>query len=175
MDIETGIDGLKIKFNKVNSDERGVLCEIAKPENDDFLKFGIKNIYASIATGKNVPRAGHFHFKNVENFYTLSGTALWIFKDYRKDSPTFGKMFKIILGFNSPEGLSKNIDVVTIDKSQMAQILVPNGVYHIYWPMNDEKVIVLALASENYDEKDYWRADNKEMESINKIAESVLK
>jgi len=166
--IETGIDGLKIKVNKVVSDKRGVLCELSKGETDDFLANGVKNIYASIATGKHIPRAGHYHFKNVENFYTLSGTALWFFKDCRKDSPTHGKEFKIILGFDK-SSLSSKMPCLTIDNSEMAQILVPTGVYHIFWPLTEKPVTVLAIASEPYDKKDYGQPAPEEIPKIDKI------
>jgi len=170
--VETGISGLKIKVNKVVMDKRGVLCELSAGENDNFLASGVKNIYASIATGKHTARAGHFHFKNVENFYTLSGTALWFFKDCRKGSPTHGKEFKIILGFDKPN-VSTKTPFLTIDNSQMAQVLVPSGVYHIFWPLTEAPVTVLAIASEPYDKDDYARPDS-EIPTIDKILKEVV-
>lgn len=176
LNIETGIKGLKIKINKVVTDKRGVLCELSKVESDAFLSKGIKNIYSSMATGKHIPRAGHYHFKNIENFYTLAGTALWFFRDYRKDSSTYKKKFKIILGFDSPNlsgNATSKIPSLTIDGSQMAQVLVPAGVYHIFWPLTEKTVIVLALASELYDKDDYGYLPSEETPDFDSILEGV--
>lgn len=164
--IETSIEGLKIKLNKVVGDQRGVLCEIAPGGFvHEFFKNGIGNAYSSIATGRHTARAGHFHHKNVENFYTLSGTALWIFKDLREKSQTFNKTFAVILGYDKPTN-SNNVVHYTIDEMKMAQVVVPTGVYHVYWPLTDEKVVVVAAASEPYRKEDYVHIDWKEIEDI---------
>jgi len=152
--IDSIIDGLLIRTNKVVRDNRGFLAEVMPAGlGDEFLQAGLKSIHVSVATEKNVARAGHLHRKNIENFFTISGTALWLFVDCRKDSPSFNKFYSIILG----QRKNSQVDVpsYTIENSQMAQILVPAGVYHIFWPLTDEDVTVLALASESYDKNDY--------------------
>ena len=154
-DINTNIDGLLIRINKVVRDSRGFLAEILPSGlEDNFLQAGLKSIHVSVATEKNVDRAGHLHKKNIENFFTISGTALWLFVDCRKDSPTFNKFYSTILGQKNPTS-EKNIPSYIIEDSQMAQVLVPAGVYHIFWPLTDEDVTILALASEPYNKDDY--------------------
>lgn len=169
--INTGIGGLKIKINKVVPDKRGALCEILPDGiNNNFLKNKIGNIYASIATGREA-RAGHYHFKNIENFYTLSGTALWIFKDFRNESPTFGKIYCVILGFDDIK--TENINSFTIDSSKMAQVTVPAGVYHVFCPLTEKPVTVLAIASEPHNDKDYVRINPEEIPEIKNIIEKI--
>lgn len=157
--VNTNIDGLLIRINRVFRDSRGFLAEIAPfGLEDTFLKAGVKNIHASVATEKNVARAGHLHKKNIENFFTISGTALWLFVDCRKDSPTFNKFYSIILGQKKPTSETSTPSYI-IEDSQMAQVLVPAGVYHIFWPLTDEDVTIFALASEPYNKDDYDKID----------------
>ncbi len=167
--ITTPIDGLKISLNKVIADQRGILCELApKGTNNEFLKDGVGNIYTSIAIGKYTSRAEHYHYRLVENFYTLTGTALWLFKDFRENSITKNNIYSVILGeqrFSNPQG----IESYTIDHGYMAQTLVPAGVYHAYYVLSEERVMVLAIASTPHDDTDYVKikiADIKELQEI---------
>ena len=164
--ISTTIDSLIIRINKVVTDDRGFLAEISHSFADDpFLKLGVKNIYVSVARKKFVQRAGHFHNRNIENFFTVSGTSLWVFIDCRKESPTFNNIYTVILGSKKPS-IETDIPFYTIDDSKMAQVLVPNGIYHVFWPLTDEEVTVLALASETYDKEDYERPDINNYQQI---------
>ncbi len=157
--VNTGIEGLLIRINKVVKDDRGFLAEIAPFGLEDaFLKAGVKNIYVSAATEKNVARAGHLHKKNIENFFTVAGTALWLFVDCRQDSPTFKKFYSVILGYKKTTSES-NIPSYIIEDSQMAQVLIPAGVYHVFWPLTEDRVTVLAIASESYNKDDYDKID----------------
>ncbi|MBI2542909.1 MAG: dTDP-4-dehydrorhamnose 3,5-epimerase family protein [Candidatus Aenigmarchaeota archaeon] len=164
--VETTIDGLRIKQGNVIHDSRGFLAELSPTGvQNEFFKAGVKNIYVSTSTKKNVSRAGHFHHKNIENFFTLSGTALWMFVDMRKDSPTYNKLFAVVLGTEKPTFIPQD-PVYTIDTSGMLQVLVPIGVYHVYWQLTDTPVTVLAIASEPYDKDDYERIEPKDIPQI---------
>lgn len=157
--VKTNIDGLLIRINKVIKDNRGFLAEIAPLGLEDtFLEAGVKNVYVSVATEKHVARADHFHKKNIENFFTISGTALWLFIDCRKDSPTFNNFYSVVLGYNKPP-VEVNAPHYIIENSQMAQTLIPAGVYHAFWPLTEDSVTVLAIASEQYDKDDYGKID----------------
>jgi len=167
--VNTNIQGLTIRINKVMSDERGFLGEMAPSfASDSFFKAGVNNIYVSVAKKKLVARAEHYHNKNIENFFTISGTALWLFIDFRKDSPTFNNFYTVILG--AKKALSDNgIPSYTVDDLKMAQVLVPTGVYHVYWSLTDEDVAVLAIASEPYDKNDYERPDIRTLENFSQV------
>jgi glucose-1-phosphate thymidylyltransferase len=142
--------------------------------DNPFFKDGIKHIHGSIAIKKLVPRGGHYHYHLRENFYTLSGTALWYFYDFRKDSPTYQTGYSVILGFNPAE---KEIDVPSyaISQGSMAQIFIPPGVYHIFWPLTDEKVIVAGTGSIDYDSSDYARPEIDEVPGAKEIFEKIKK
>ena len=168
--IKTNIEGLDIRINKVVRDKRGFLAEISRSaEDDDFLKLGIQNIYISVATEKQVARGGHFHKKNIENFLTLSGTTLWLFIDCREESPTFNNFYSVILGSDKPQ-IQTGIPYYTLDDSKMAQTLIPLGVYHVFWPLTNDSVMVLAIASEPFKEnkEDHFTIDLNEREDIKK-------
>ncbi len=156
--VTTNIQGLEVHLQKVFGDPRGLLAEMVQggTRNPLVQAHGIGNIYSSIATGKHVARAAHFHFKNRELFYTLTGTALWLFHDFREDSPTFGKNAGIVCGFDAPT-MPVHHPVYTLDQKQMAGVTVPVGVYHAYWPLTDEKVVTVAVASESHEDADYDR------------------
>ncbi len=167
--IKTNIDGLVIRINKVIVDQRGVLCELA-PEGlaDKFFSAGIRNLYASIPTQKGIARGGHYHLRQIENLYALSGTLLWIFSDLRPESKTKGKVYSVIVGWSAPEE-SKGLPIFTIDKNQMAQIFCPAGVYHIFAPLTDEKAIVIDASSTPYDKTDYVYPDISSLPQVKKI------
>ncbi|MBP9748849.1 dTDP-4-dehydrorhamnose 3,5-epimerase family protein [Patescibacteria group bacterium] len=156
--IPTSINGLEVHLQKVFGDPRGLLAEMIQGgvNNPVTQPFGIGNIYTSIATGKHIARAAHFHFKNHEIFFTLTGTALWLFHDFREGSPTFGQNAGMVVGFDVPT-VPVHHPVYTLDQKQMARVVVPTGVYHAYWPLTDEKVVTVAVASEKHDDVDYDR------------------
>lgn len=154
--ITTSIAGLEIHLQKVFGDPRGLLAEMIPggTVNPAVSTHGIGNIYASIATGKHIARAAHFHFKNHEIFFTLTGTALWLFHDFREQSTTFGQNAGLVLGFDTPVDPVHHPAFV-LEQKQMARVIVPAGVYHAYWPLTDEKVVVASVASELHDDADY--------------------
>lgn len=154
--IQTPISGLELHLQKVFGDPRGILAEMLPggSANPAVAEHGLGNIYASIATGKHTARAAHFHFKNHEIFCTLTGTALWLFHDFREKSPTFGQNAGVVVGFTLPT-TPVHHPVYVLDQKQMARVIVPAGVYHAYWPLTDEKVVVCSMASDPHDDADY--------------------
>ncbi len=169
--IKTNIDGLVIRLNKVVSDSRGALCELAPAGfSDDFFSTGVKNIHASIATKKGIARGGHYHLKQNENFYTLSGTSLIVFADFRKNSKTNGNVYSVIVGSTKPAD-AKGLPAYTIDSGSLAQIFVPAGVYHIFSPLTDEKLILVSFSSESYSKEDSVFPKPDELSDVKKILE----
>jgi|SRR3989344_2783071 len=166
---ETNIDGLIIRMNKVVGDARGYLCELAPAGiHDEFFSTGVKNVHASIATQKGIARGGHYHFKQNENFYTLSGTSLLIFADFREGSKTRGNVYAVIVGNSKPSD-TKGLPAYVISENKMAQIYVPAGVYHIFGPLTDEKLIIVSFSSEQYSKEDYAYPKLEEIPKVKKI------
>lgn len=155
--ISTPIKGLNIYLNKAISDERGSYCDMAPGGTDNPLYAdGIKHIHASIATKKFTPRGGHYHFDLKENFFTLSGTALWYFYDFNPKSPTFRESFSVIFGYDKL-GIDVGIPEYTIDQDSAAQIAISSGIYHILWPLTEKETVVVGTGSADYNPKDYNR------------------
>lgn len=171
--IGTSIKGLNIYLNKVVSDDRGSYCDMAPGGTDNPLYAdGIKHIHASIATKKFVPRGGHYHYKLKENFFTLSGTALWYFYDFKKNSPTYGNGYAVVLGYDKL-GIDLGIPEFTIDKNSAAQISIEPGVYHVFWPLTDVETVVAGTGSLDYDADDYDRTKIEEVPGAVEVFEKV--
>lgn len=168
--IKTPIPDLVINLNKVVGDHRGFLAEMAPGGNEHpFMAHGFKNLYASVATGKHIARAGHYHFKSWENHYTLTGTALWLFTDFRKDQPTFGQSFELIAGGKVLDNIRKGVASYTLDRQVMAQVYCGPGINHIVWPLTDEPVVIVDAASEPYTKEDYAYPKLAEIQNIESI------
>ncbi len=170
LSTEHHIPWLEFLENKLISDHRGYLGEIVPGGIvHPFLWGKLGHIYASVATGKHIARGGHYHGKNIDRFCTLSGSALWIFVDYRNPEHT---AFAIILG----EKEFKNdfsIKNYTIDLGYMVTASVPVGVYHIFIPLTDERVTVLSLASEVHDDDDYVRIKPQDIPEIHTLLHNL--
>ena len=142
-------------LNKVVRDERGVFTDLAEEDNPVFEK-NIKHIHASIAPTKGVGRGGHYHNGVFESFWILGGTGLCIFHDFRADSPTKGTTYAVIVGYEKPEETTP-LPAYTISEGSLAQVIVPPGIYHAFWPLTDEKLVIVATGTHGYDEDDYVR------------------
>tara|TARA_X000000950_G_scaffold53669_1_gene63754 strand:- start:4852 stop:5385 length:534 start_codon:yes stop_codon:yes gene_type:complete len=126
---KTKFKGLLITSQKNNIDERGSLRETF---NDKVLKK--KFIFEYCTTSKkNVFRGFHFQFKNKQAKYVnvLKGKILDLVIDLRKNSKTFGKVFKIILSQKNALGL-----------------YIPSGFAHAYYCYNKENIVYYKL--DNY-------------------------
>lgn len=136
-------------------DSRGSLYELVPGGTaNELISGAIGNIYASKATSKHVPRAGHYHQKLEESFFTLSGTVFWYFEDFRKNSMTFGRKHGIVVGERRK---AEGIDLPTYSiEDGVLQVRVPPGVYHVYYPLTDEPALVVAVSSRPYAPSDYF-------------------
>ena len=177
--IATAIKGLNIYLNKVVLDPRGSYCDMAPGGTENPLYAdGIKHIHASIATHKFIARGGHYHYKLKENFFTLSGTALWYFYDYDRTSPTYGQSYSVILGHDKL-GLDLGIPEYTIDKGGAAQIAINPGVYHVYWPLTDMETVVAGTGTTDFDAEDYDRTKVEDVpgaiEAFERVKAALMK
>ncbi len=97
--IDTKIKGLKLIRSKVFSDKRGFLRETYRKKllfQKDF-PFDIMSF-----SKKNVIRGLHYQSKNSQaKIITVThGKIMDVAVDLRKNSPTFGKYFSIIINYN---------------------------------------------------------------------------
>ena len=126
---KTKFNGLLIIKQKNNTDKRGNLRETF---NDKLLKKKFVFEYCTISK-KNVFRGFHFQTKNKQSKFVnvLKGKILDVVIDLRKNSRTFGKVFKIILS-----------------KSNALGLYIPAGFAHAYYSFEKENIIYYKL--DNY-------------------------
>lgn len=138
------------------TDERGLLFELLPGgTRNEYISGKIGNIYASVATKRFTPRAGHYHRLLEESFFTLSGAALWYFRDFREKSATFGRDYLAVIG-DSDQGVDRRVRRYLIDDVGAVHVVVPPGVYHIYFPLTSKPVLVVAVGSREYNHSDYF-------------------
>ena len=126
---KTKFKNLFIIKQKNNKDSRGNLRETFDKR---FLKK--KFIFEYCTTSKkNVLRGFHFQIKNKQSKYVnvVKGKILDVVIDLRKNSKTFGKVFKIILSQKNALGL-----------------YIPAGFGHAYYSYEKENIIYYKL--DNY-------------------------
>ena len=125
---KTKFKDLFIIKQKNNTDKRGNLRETF---NDKVLKK--KFVFEYCTTSKNVLRGFHFQYKNKQSKFVnvVKGKILDVVIDLRKNSKTFGKVFKIILSKKNALGL-----------------FIPRGFAHAYYSFEKENIIYYKL--DNY-------------------------
>ena len=125
----TKFKGLYIVKQKDNSDKRGSLRETF---NEKIIKKKFVFEYCTLSK-KNVLRGFHFQTKSKQSKFVnvLKGKILDVVVDLRKNSKTFGKVFKIILSKNNALGL-----------------YIPAGFAHAYYSYEKENIIYYKL--DNY-------------------------
>lgn len=98
--IETGIEGLCVITPKVFKDERGYFLETYN--YNDFAEIGISNIFVQdnqSCSTKGVLRGLHFQkeYPQSKLVRVVKGEVYDVAVDLRKDSPTYGKYYGVIL------------------------------------------------------------------------------
>ena len=123
-----------LKLNKANlySDSRGYLREIFKKKN--LQKNLIFHYFAK--SKKNVFRGFHFQSKNQQEklVSVLEGAIIDICVDLRKNSKTFGKIFKVLLS-----------------EKNKKSIFIPKGFAHGYFTL--KKFNLVYFQNSNYRNK----------------------
>ena len=124
------IEGVRIVDLVVHMDDRGYLIEILRASDDHFTKFGQVYIVGDVAQG--TIRAFHKHGELWDWFFISHGSAKFVLRDDREDSPTYGETMTVTTGERRP-----------------ALIAVPPGVYHGWMALEDDTQLISA-ASEVY-------------------------
>jgi dTDP-4-dehydrorhamnose 3,5-epimerase len=127
--IDTPIKGLKIIKQKRNEDKRGYLRETHNQKIINFNKFIFEYCTSS---KKNILRGFHFQskFQQAKFVNVVKGKILDCVVDLRKNSNTFGKVFKIILSENNCLGL-----------------YIPEGFAHAYYSYEKLNIIYYKLSN----------------------------
>lgn len=155
--IETGIQGATVELQPLIGTVQGAVLHLLPGGVDNPEGFGtsIRDIYATTAVGRGTMRGSHYHPILQELFFTVSGTALWILSDFRTTSPTFKKTVGIITGVD-PTDVPNGIPAWFVTRDLvLPRLRVPNGVYHAFTPLTDERVMKIAIGSTGYDKNDY--------------------
>ncbi len=154
--IATEINGLTVELQPIFGEADGAVLHMLPGGTENPEGFGgkILDVYAFTAKGKNRFRGGHYHPALHELFFTLSGTALWIFSDFREGSQSSGRTVGMIVGVDAPADAHGVPAYVTADGT-LARVRVPAGVYHALFPLTDERVTTAAIGSTPYDKNDY--------------------
>lgn len=125
------IEGVKIKYVKRYSDDRGFFLEVLKFGEEIFKEIK-QTSYTETYPG--VIKAFHYHKKQFDIWFPVKGNIQIVLYDLRYDSPTKGKT-QIIYGG---------------EENQIA-ILIPPGVAHGYRVLGGEKAGLFYHTSEPYD------------------------
>ena len=133
------IDGVVTKALKVIPDERGYLMEMLRCDDPFFQKFG--QVYLSVVY-PGVVKGWHYHYKQVDHFVIVKGTAKVVLYDRREDSSTYGEVNEFFIGEHNP-----------------LLIHVPRGICHGWKCISEIEAIVINTVSEpyNYDNPDEHR------------------
>lgn len=93
------IEGVKIKKLKVIPDERGLVMEILRCDDDIFDKFG--QVYLSVAY-PGVVKGWHYHKKQTDYFAIIKGMMKVVLYDQREDSRTHKEINEFFIGEQNP-------------------------------------------------------------------------
>lgn len=129
------IQDVKVVPLTTHMDDRGYLTEIARhndaPEAHGVVhKFGQVYLVGDLTQG--TIRGFHKHNILWDWFFISHGSAKFVLKDDRDDSPTNGELMTIVIGARKP-----------------AMVVVPPGVYHGWMSLEDDTQMI-SVASEYY-------------------------
>jgi dTDP-4-dehydrorhamnose 3,5-epimerase len=93
------IDGVRTKRLKVIPDERGLLMEMLRDDDDIFQKFG--QVYLSVVY-PGVVKGWHYHKKQTDHFVFVKGMAKVVLFDDRESSATRGEVNEFFMGEHNP-------------------------------------------------------------------------
>ena len=137
------IQGVETKKLKVVTDERGFLMEILRNDDKIFEKFG--QVYLT-AVKRGVAKAWHYHKLQDDHVACVSGKALLVLYDARKDSGTKGETQEFIL--NEPAKEEEHL-----------LVKIPKGVFHGFTALDcdEARIINIPTKEYNYDNPDEYR------------------
>jgi dTDP-4-dehydrorhamnose 3,5-epimerase len=93
------IEGVKVKKLKVIPDERGLLMEMMRDDDEFFQRFG--QVYLSVVYPGAV-KGWHYHKKQTDHFVFVKGMAKVVLYDGRETSKTRGEVNEFFMGEQNP-------------------------------------------------------------------------
>ena len=137
------IQGVKTKQLKPVKDDRGLLMEFLRDDDEIFEKFG--QVYITLVK-RGMVKAWHYHKGQDDHFVCVEGKALVALYDMRKDSPTFGQSQDFTLSAPDVEG-------------EHLLVKIPKGVAHGFTAIDcsQAKIVNIPTKHYNYDKPDEER------------------
>ena len=117
------IEGVTVTDLVTHMDDRGYLIEILRSTDPHFTQFGQVYMVGDLTRG--TIRAFHKHEELWDWFFISHGSAKFVLKDDRPDSPTHGEMMTLVTGSRKPVLLT-----------------VPPGVYHGWMALEDDTQLI---------------------------------
>jgi dTDP-4-dehydrorhamnose 3,5-epimerase len=96
---EEVIEGVKVKRLKVIPDERGLLMEMMRDDDEFFQRFG--QVYLSVVY-PGVVKGWHYHKRQTDHFVFVKGMAKVVLYDGRETSGTKGEIDEFFMGEQNP-------------------------------------------------------------------------
>ncbi len=128
------IEGVKIKKVVRHCDDRGFFCEVLK-DNDEFFREIRQTSYTETFPG--IIKAFHYHEKQEDIWFVVSGMAQVVLHDLRENSCTKRETQVIYAGEDNP-----------------VLIYIPIGVAHGYRVLGNKKVGLFYHTTESYNAED---------------------
>jgi len=132
--MEKLIEGVKIKKLKVIPDERGLLMEILRSDDDVFEKFGqayLTTVYPGVV------KAWHSHRFQNDNIAVVKGMIKLALCDLREGSKTYNLINEFFIGEHNP-----------------LLVHIPAGIYHGFKGISEEEALVINIPTNTYNYKD---------------------
>jgi dTDP-4-dehydrorhamnose 3,5-epimerase len=129
------IQGVRVIPLTVHMDDRGYLIEIIRcvgSEEPHAVAHGFGQVYLVGNMARGTIRAFHKHSELWDWFFISRGSAKFVLKDDREDSPTYEVLMTVVVGEPNP-----------------SLIVVPPGVHHGWMSLEDDTQMV-SVASHTY-------------------------
>ena len=135
------IEAVRVKRLKVIPDERGMLMEMLRDDDELFQKFG--QVYLSVVY-PGIVKGWHFHRKQTDHFVCVKGMAKVALYDDREGSPTRGEVNEFFIGEHNP-----------------MLLVIPPLVLHGMKGIGTEPAYMINIPTEHYvyDQPDEFRVD----------------
>lgn len=122
--------------------------DIAAKEKGNFIKvlessksFKKTEQIALSVTFPRIIKAFHYHKKQSDFWYVISGNARAVLHDLRKDSPTYRQTQQVFMG----------------ESFKPVSLYIPPGVAHGYQVLGNKDLLILYVLDQTYNPKDEFR------------------